>query len=520
MPLAWGRGNFVFKTIDEVNVTMRKTSLTVAIGFILTTTSSFSFAQDATLNKQLEGLKKQIEVLQQRLNAVEVQSSTSTKKAVVPPPVNADNSEVLTDQDSATGEETLTAEAIPATSDDIEGLRADIENYKYDQSRQYERQTVKSTRDTTLFGTVQLRANVQDNNTAPNTPKSSFDVGTALLGVRGNLFKDYNEGKNLDYQASFGYSKRNDGSNNSNFNLLDAYLRYHVFSTNGGAEVPKLNLTLGQQLLPFGLDVQSPEDLRPTISTATAPTYLGLFTRQNGLIVRGDVKPFVDYGANYRAPLFEYALGVTNGNGSNKTDDNNSKDYIGRVAFTLPVDYASWLRELKFGASYIKGEAKLSGSGISDNKAKRDRLGFDVYYNHAPFGVTYEYLQGKTNYIDTTVPAIKEAKAEGHTVTAFYTLGDQFYNSIKSNAKFDDFWPKSVQGYYRYDSYNPNKNQKDYLDSASGRIGEYDIYSLGLNLFFAQTTKFQLQLNHYIYDIETATQKDTNELQAQFQYTF
>ncbi len=74
MPLAWGRGNFVFKTIDEVNVTMRKTSLTVAIGFILTTTSSFSFAQDATLNKQLEGLKKQIEVLQQRLNAVEVQS--------------------------------------------------------------------------------------------------------------------------------------------------------------------------------------------------------------------------------------------------------------------------------------------------------------------------------------------------------------------------------------------------------------------------------------------------------------
>ena len=166
---------------------MRKTSLTVAIGLILTTTSSFSFAQDATLNKQLEGLKQQIEVLQQRLNVVEAQSSTTTKK---PPVVNADNSEALTAQDSETGEEALTAEATPATSDDIEGLRTDIENYKYDRSRQYERQTVKSTRDTTLFGTVQLRANVQDNNTAPNTPKSSFDIGTALLGVRGNLFID------------------------------------------------------------------------------------------------------------------------------------------------------------------------------------------------------------------------------------------------------------------------------------------------------------------------------------------
>ncbi len=493
---------------------MKKTPLNLAVTLILSATSSLSFASDADVQKQLSSLQQQIESLQQRLNAVEAQPQA---KAAVVAPVN---NSVARDSSEASDASELAAGPTPATSDDIEGLRSDVENYKYDQSRQYERQTVKSIRDTTLFGTVQLRANVQDNNIAPNTPKSGFDVGTALLGVRGNLFKDYNEGKNLDYQASFGYAKRNDGTNNSNFNLLDAYLRYHVFSTNGGAEIPRLNLTLGQQLLPFGLDVQSPEDLRPTISTASAATYLGLFTRQNGLIVRGDAKPFVDYGANYRAPLFEYALGVTNGNGSNKTDDNNSKDYIGRVAFTLPVDYASWLREFKVGASYIKGEAKLSGSGITDNKAQKDRLGFDIYYNHAPLGVTYEYLQGKTDYIDTAVPAIKEAKAEGHTVTAFYTLGDQFYNSIKSNAKFDDFWPKSIQGYYRFDRYNPNKNQKDYLDSASGRIGEYDIHSLGLNLFFAQTTKFQLQLNHYIYDIETATQKDTNELQAQFQYTF
>ena len=492
---------------------MKKTSLNLAVALILSATSQLSFASDADLQKQLSSLKQQIETLQQRLNAVEAQPQTKAAVAPVNDSIESYSSEDIEASELATG-------PTPATSDDVEGLRADVENYKYDQSRQYERQTVKSARDTTLFGTVQLRANVQDNNTAPNTPKSTFDIGTALLGVRGNLFKDYNEGKNLDYQASFGYSKRNDGSNNSNFNLLDAYLRYHVLSTNSGLETAKLNLTLGQQLLPFGLDVQSPEDLRPTISTATAPTYLGLFTRQNGLIVRGDAKPFVDYGANYRAPLFEYAIGVTNGNGSNKTDDNNGKDYIGRVAFTLPVDYASWLREFKVGASYIKGEAKLSGSGISDNKAKKDRLGFDIYYNHAPFGVTYEYLQGKTDYIDTTALAVKEAKAEGHTVTAFYTLGDQFYNSIKSNAKFDDFWPKSIQGYYRYDSYNPNKNQKDYLDSASGRIGEYNIHSLGLNLFFAQTTKFQLKLNHYIYDIEAAAQKDSNELQAQFQYTF
>lgn len=493
---------------------MKKTTLTVAVGLILSATSQLSFASDEALQQELSSLKQQIESLQKRLNAVE---SGATKSQVV------ETAAVTTDDTTNAADvegEMQVAEVTTATSEDIDGLRADIENYKYDQSRQYERQTTKSTRDTTLYGTVQLRASALDETGVLGATKSTFDIGTALIGVRGNLFRDYNEGKNLDYQLSFGYGKRNDGTNNSNFNLLDAFVRYNAFATNAGPETAKLNFTLGQQLLPFGLDVQSPEDLRPTISTAAASTFLGLFNRQNGFIVRGDAKPFVDFASNYRAPLFEYALGVTNGNASNKADDNNGKDYIGRVAFTLPVDYASIFRELKFGASYIKGESKISAGGITDNAAKRDRLGFDIYYNHAPFGVTYEYLQGKTDYVDTVAQDIKEAKAEGHTFTAFYTLGDQFYNSIKSNAKFDDFWPKSVQGYYRFDRYNPNRNNASYLDTASGRIGEYDIHSLGLNLFFAQTTKFQLQLNHYLFDVETANQKDTNELQAQVQYTF
>lgn len=516
----------------EVKLNMNKHALAVAIGFILSTTSTLSLAQDKQLNQEVEAIKQQIQLLQKRLDAVETQSkSEPTKKTIIQNHASdAGESAANLEADGDTSSENeLAQEVTPATSDDIEGVRSELENYKYDQSRQYERQTVKSARDTTFYGTVQVRANAQDNS---NSAKSSFDIGTALIGVRGNLFKDYNEGKNLDYQLSYGYSKiANNTSNNSNFNLLDAYLRYNAFSTNAGLETPKLNLTLGQQLLPFGLDVQSPEDLRPTISTASSLNSLGLFTRQNGFIVRGDVKPFVDYGSNYRAPLFEYAIGLTNGNGSNKSDDNNSKDYIARAAFTLPVDYASWLREFKVGASYIKGESKISANKsdplitgvtrtITEDKGKRDRLGFDLYYNHAPFGVTYEYVQGKTDYINSDVTEIKEAKAEGHTFTAFYTLGDQFYNSIKSNAKFDDFWPKSIQGYYRYDNFNPNKNDKNYLDSVTNRIGEYDIHSLGLNLFFAQTTKFQLQLNHYIYDVENTTQKDSNEVQAQFQYTF
>lgn len=488
--------------------------LAVSVALVLQGFSLTAQANDDT-QAELQQLKAQIAQLQKRFVQLEQKHTTQT--------VSEDGEGIDAEDPDPDADVNLVREV---NADDIDGLKGDIENFKYDESRRYERQTVKSTRDTTLYGTVQVRTSYQDESTSAGNPApsgdrySTFDIPTALLGVRGNLFRDYNEGKNLEYQLSFSYSKQpSTAGNNSNFNLQDAFLRYNVFSTNSGLEEPRLNVTLGQQLIPFGLEAQSPEDLRPTITQAIAPVQLGLTARQNGLIVRGDVKPYVDYGANYRAPLLEYALGVTNGNGINKTDDNDGKDFLARVAYTLPVDYASIFRELKFGASYLKGKANVKNAGglLSDN-AKRDILGFDIYYNHAPFGVTYEYIQARTEQA-TASNQLVDTTAEGHTFTAFYTVGDQFYNSIKSNAKFDDFWPKSIQGYYRYDNYNPNKDQ-DVVNVVGNGFGEYTRHSLGLNFFFAQTTKFQLALNNTQYKHETATQKDFNEVVGQFQYTF
>ena len=237
---------------------LNQNRLVIALSTLLT--SGGVFAQD--LQQEVSILQQQLTSLQQRIAEAEGESPHSSASVL--------NEEALSD----THEVETSPRYQLATTDEIEGVRSELENYKYDQSRQYERQTVKSARDTTLYGTVQVRAQAQDHSIAQSA-KSSFDVATALIGVRGNLYKDYNEGKNLDYQLSYGYSKRNDGTNNSNFNLLDAFLRYHVLSTNSGLETEKLNVTIGQQLLPFGLDVQSPEDLRPTITYAAAASSLG-----------------------------------------------------------------------------------------------------------------------------------------------------------------------------------------------------------------------------------------------------
>jgi len=473
-------------------------SISIAV-LALSTATTAQASSIAELQAELAALQQQVSLLKQA-PAVDTQAQTTAS-------------------DSAAVEY--------ATSSDIDGIRADLENFKYDEARLRERNTAKTARDSTLYGVVQVRVQAQDEPTAAGNPapnsvrRDSFDVPTALIGVRGNLFRDYKEGKNLDYQVSFAYAKRATAGGASDLNLADAFVRYNVLATTGGLEGDRINVTLGQQLIPFGLEAQAPEDLRPTIDVATTPAQLGLFSRQVGAIVRGDLKPYVDYSANYRAPLLEYAFGVFNGNGANKLDDNNGKDYIARAAFTLPVDYASVFRELKFGASYLKGTKNVTnaaGSSVLDGGGKRDRLGFDIYYNHAPYGATYEYIQGRTDWADAN-NQIREVKSEGHTLTLFYTFGDQFYNSIKSSAKFDDFWPKSIQPYYRYDSYDPNSGA-DVVGIAGRSVGEAIRHSLGLNIFFAQTTKFQLALTNTDYKTETAALKDFNEVKAQIQYAF
>ncbi|MDR1461663.1 MAG: hypothetical protein LBI68_00730 [Azoarcus sp.] len=482
---------------------IRKTIIAVAISSLLA--SPFAFAENAArsgvraVNTQTEDLKRQIEALQQSINALQKQVET----------IQQENSD-------------------KATSSDVEGVRSDLENYKYDQERQYERKDAKSTRDTTIYGTVQLRYQAQSEGTrsgnpAPNGERyNTFDVPTALLGVRGNLYKDYVEGKNLEYQFSLSYGKRANGTNTADFNLQDAFVRYNFLPTTDGLEGNRLTATIGQQLLPFGIEAQAAEDLRPTINLATAPAQLGLFNRQIGVVFRGDAHSFVDYSANYRAPLFEYALGLINGNYSNKLDNNNGKAVVGRGAFTLPVDYASWLRELKIGASFYKGSKLVAGAGAVnlDSHGRNDIYGFDIYYNHAPYGATYEYWQGRSDYaIAANSTRTREARSTGHTLTLFYTFGDQFFNSVKTAAKFDDSWPQSIQSFYRFDYFDPNRG-----DEVSGIRGHgrdtLHVHTIGFNWFFAETTKLQFGINRYRYMHETDEQKDYTEVQTQLQYTF
>ena len=309
-------------------------------------------------------------------------------------------------------------------------------------------------------------------------------------------------------------------------------MRSPVLPTNGGTEDPKGALTFGQQQVPFGLEAQTDDEVRPVISSAQFTSKLGgINNRQIGLIYRGDSFVTVDRTNDYRSALLEYAFGIANGSGQNKSDNNTQKDIIARLAVTVPADYNSWLRQLKFGASYYEGNNNLVSTiaapsvynnavvGIGKSRIK----GFDVNWTHLPYSIAYEFAQGEDDTLVNAATATPSSarfikQSRGQYINFGYTWGEQFLASEKSLAKFDDYWPKSYQLFFRYDTFDADTRATALGDKTS-------ISTLGLNMFFAETTK--LQLNYLVTKNDapstgytTDRPKDAQALQLQLQYGF
>lgn len=489
----------IMKQLNDEQPRLKKTGFITATAFSLAAVSFTPNAHASNSKSELDELKQELKQLQGTVGVLQKKVEQAESDA------------------SKAKEELAKAKTTPdttnvATVDDVQAVQSDLENFKWQWDRTQERNTVKSIRNVTLGGTIQARYGWNDEpSPGSNGADNSFSISTVLLRASGNLYRDYEEGKNLDFAVSFGASPQ---TGQANLGVLDAYINYNFLPTIN-LETPKLQLRFGQQLLPFGLEVQATEDLKPLIKNAQFTTNTGLAARQIGFSIQGDLFPMVDYGTNYRAPTLEYALGVYNGNGSNHlTDDNSEKDFVGRLAFTLPVDYNSWFRELKLGVSGYYGteNVKIVGTNTVVGKDPRNRLGFDVSYNHNPIGLTFEYVKSWDNYaaLGSTVakPKIFTREGTSYTTTLFYNEGAQFVRGFRNQAKYDDWWPISIQPFVRWDRYDYDRK----IDNDT-----QDIITPGINIFFAETTKLQL---NYLAKFEQGPKIKNDEFLAQLQFGF
>ena len=431
------------------------------------------------------------------------------------------------------------------STDDVQGVNNALQSFEAQYARDRNTTTAQSTRNLTLNGLVQVRF-VDDSRaysvpnangtgatnvpTATSNPpytrnrKSTFDVGTAQFGFSGLLYQDYAQGRNLSFNLKFGTSPQT-GTNNNFANLLDANVVYSPVPT-ASADTPALTITLGQQTLPFGLEVNTTDALKPAINNAQFVGPTGLGQRQIGLIVRGDLGITYDYGYSYRSSLSSYAFGLVNGDGPNRADDNNFKDLIANIDFKLPSNYDSWLRELRLGFSAYYGKQNLASGGpgttgatygstaayINRGLGAKGRYGIDLYYSHNPIGFTYEYVRVIDDTLTGTTPAnsaVYRRVGNSNTATFFYNFGNQFL--LPSQGRWDDYWPKTWQPFARFDDWQAD----DHIAHV-----RTDIYTLGLNVFFAQTTKAELNLNYRI--DQQANHSDLHDTEAigQLQYGF
>ncbi len=431
------------------------------------------------------------------------------------------------------------------TNDDVQGVNNSLESFKYQYQRDRETATPTSARGITIGGLVQTRygfnnidltqppvqnpppqASVGTSNpTVVDHRNNSFDLSAVQVFFAGSLYRDYAEGRNLTFNLRLGTAPQT-GTNNNFANLLDANVVYSPLPTTS-QDIDKMTITFGQQTLPFGLEVNTTDELRPVINNAQFVGPTGLGGRQIGLIIRGDDRITYDYGYNYRSSLWSYNFGIVNGNGANIADDNNFKDYVGRVDFKVPTEYNSWLRELRIGFSGYYGKdpivatptAPAGAPAFVVKQGERERWGIDLYYNHFPFGVTYEYVLALDDVNAGTQNAPRTAKQRGtsNTATFFYSFGQNFLASQKATGRFDDWWPRTWQPFFRFDLWTPDGTN---VNPAQARDRHIEIDTLGLNVFFAQTTKAQVNFNRRVESSATTQHSTSYEVLAQLQYGF
>lgn len=397
------------------------------------------------------------------------------------------------------------------TQEELDGVRTEISTLSDQWKRSLDKSVVQSTRTVKFGGFAQGRYTQFEE--AAST--DGFEISVYALSLQGSLRKDNAEGRNLDYFISL-------GGNSSDFSVkpLEARLTYSLFQSID-KEKSFLTLTFGQQKKPFSLEALASEEFKPVIKSAQFATKLGLDPRDVGLVLSGDIFPALDYGFNYRVPLVQYSIGVVNGSGPNTKDENNSKDYVGRLVLNAPVDYNSPLRGLSLGASWYKGDkvaSKTFGTGAAATTVKsngdKNRWGADLAYVNTPIGFTVEYVRGSDAIVTGATAAaatVKVVESRGVTGTIFYNFGDQFVRAIKAQDRYDDWYPLTYQPFVRFDRWTPDLDVKG---------THTDILTYGFNWFFAETTKLQINYNNKTVVTDGQPDLRDDELLAQFQFGF
>ena len=295
---------------------------------------------------------------------------------------------------------------------------------------------------------------------------NSFYFNRARIGVVGNIPYDF------AYYVLTEFSPTKGGPY-----LLDAFITYKRFD-------PYFKVSLGQFKSPFGLELTTGCQALHTIDRSRFVNELASPFRDLGIMFLGSTGEL--FG---KKDLIAYRIAITNGTGKNVMDENEFKDYMGRIIIS-PLDW------LHFGASYRYGKQKPVKEELDPDE--RSRWGVDVSLEKANVLFQAEYIQGLDKGSSevgggcgsTPTIVLGDFKKNGYMAQILYMTPWNFQPVVKfecydPNIKIGDGNPDDVEGAYDYDK------QQD--------------FTFGFNYFFAETVRLQM---NYVYKIEESGETD------------
>ncbi|MCC8088879.1 MAG: OprO/OprP family phosphate-selective porin [Rikenellaceae bacterium] len=229
-----------------------------------------------------------------------------------------------------------------------------------------------------ISGQLNLRYQYRENNDV----KHNFDVRRARIDFKGAV------GSKFDYRAQIEFA-------GSNVKLLDGFVKWKPVSN--------FFVQGGQYKLPFSIENQySPYNME-TIDYSLAVNHLSSLDDISGINSSGRDVGIMIGGNFFRKDgysIIEYSLGLFNGNGINRSDNNSNKDFSGLV-YINPIKYFS------LAVSHYNGNIGDKGESI-----ERVRTGYGLRYDDKKIVVRSEYIHGKTG----------ELKSKGVYILAGYTF--------------------------------------------------------------------------------------------------
>lgn len=323
----------------------------------------------------------------------------------------------------------LLVEKKVVTAEDTALFKADLAIKKQEEKETQKEFIVLAGKPIKISGYTQLRYR-QD-----KSINDTFDIRRARFNIQGDITERF------DYrtQVEFGGTA---------VTLLDAIIGYKVN--------PYVKLTLGQTFIPFSLENLTSNTKLETINRSQVVEALAarandVIGNQNGrdigIQASGSILPKGDYN------LVDYAFGIFNGSGINKSDTNEQKDFVGRFLLR-PI------KALTLGTSYDAGRYTLTATPARIDD--RRRYGLEFAYSQDPVSFRGEYIKGNDGAVN---------KDGWYLQAGFY------------------FIPKKFQGVFKFDTYDANTKLEN---------NENNVYTLGGNWYFNKWAF--LQVNYELKD--------------------